>query len=203
MSERRAGSVDPAPAVTIRAGGKEDLDAISAVFLACWRTSYRASLPERVIAMYDEAGSRALWRRSLERAAETGGAVLVAERTGDGVIGVIRIGSDPDRPSAGHVFSLYVHPAAQGLGAGRRLLDAADDAFASAGLGKATLWVFEANVEARGFYARLGWAGDGTVRVEPEYGEPELHLVRSVPAATRPSAASGSSSGEGSVEGEP
>lgn len=59
------------------------------------------------------------------------------------------------------------------------MLAAADAHFRAAGLDEATLWVFEANAAARRFYARLGWQPDGTVRVEPQYGEVELRLVRS------------------------
>jgi ribosomal protein S18 acetylase RimI-like enzyme len=76
----------------------------------------------------------------------------------------------------GHVFSLYVDPDAQGTGVGGRLLAEAERWFGSEGLAEATLWVFEANARARAFYARHGWQPDGGMRVEPEFGEPEIRL---------------------------
>ena len=63
---------------------------------------------------------------------------------------------------------------------GTRLLAAADDRFRRDGMDEATLWVFAANAAARGFYSRLGWQPDGGERVEPQYGEPELRLRRTL-----------------------
>jgi hypothetical protein len=52
--------------------------------------------------------------------------------------------------------------------------------FRAAGLATASLWVFEANTGARAFYGHLAWLPDGARRIEPEYGEPEVRLTRSV-----------------------
>lgn len=171
-----------ASAGPVRAARPEDLSAVADVFLACWRESYAGLLPEHVIGLYDEGGARTVWRPALvEPAPDT--SVLVAEGADGSVVGVVRIGRDPGEPEAGHVFSLYVHPGAQGHGVGARLLAAAEDRFRSDDRREATLWVFAANVAARSFYARQGWQPDGGERVEPAYGEPELRLRRQVRAA--------------------
>lgn len=150
-----------------------DLPDVSALFLRCWR-GYGDVLPERVIAVFDEQGARELWREALEAPGPGTRGVVAVE---DGrLVGVIRMGHDPDELTAGHVFSLYVDPDAQGGGVGRRLLDAAVEWFRSEGLTEATLWVFEANDRARRFYGRAGWTPDGGTRVEPEFGEPEVRL---------------------------
>ncbi len=171
--------------ITLRAAGMADLADVADLFLACWRTSYVSFLPAPVVSMFGPDSARALWRRSLCDG-QTDVAVLVAERANGSVVGVLATGRDPDRPVSGHIFSLYVHPDAQGLGIGARLMSAALDRFRSDGLTDATLWVFEANVAARGFYERLGWHPDGATRIEPQYGEPELRLSRSVSAARPP-----------------
>ena len=151
-----------------------DLDAVAALFLRCWRGSYADVLPARVIEVFDEASARGLWARALVTPAPgTRGVVAVDAGRVDGVI---RIGRDPDEAAAGHVFSLYVDPGAQGSGVGGRLLAEAEAWFRSEGLAEANLWVFEANERARGFYARHGWSPDGGTRVEPEFGEPEVRL---------------------------
>lgn len=168
--------------VTIRAARPEDLAAVADVFLACWRESYADFLPAHVIGLYDEVGARAIWRPSLVGPAADI-SVLVAEGADGSVVGVVRIGRDPGEPGAGHVYSLYVDPEAQGRGVGARLLAAADDRFGFDGLREVTLWVFAANVAARRFYAREGWRPDGGERVEPAYGEPELRLRRPVRTA--------------------
>lgn len=54
----------------------------------------------------------------------------------------------------GHwVHSLYLAPQARGQGVGRRLLDAA-----KARAGRLELWCFQANLDARRFYRREGFA---------------------------------------------
>ncbi len=168
-------------AIIVREAHAGDLGAIAAVFLACWHDSYTDFLPSDAIDSYDEDGARALWRPTLSNP-PADAVVLVAEQPGRDVLGVIRIGRDPDEPSAGHVYSLYVRPDAQGLGVGTRLLAAADDRFRRGGVVETTLWVFAANAAARGFYSRLGWQPDGAERVEPRYGEPELRLRRTLRA---------------------
>jgi len=171
--------VIPELTVVVREARPNDLAAVAAAFLACWRTSYAGFLPPDVIDMYDEDSARALWRPTLCNP-PAGAIVFVAERTGRDVLGIIRIGPDPDEPTSGHVYSLYVSPDTQGLGVGTRLLAAADDRFRRDDVHEATLWVFAANAAALGFYARLGWQPDGPQRVEPQYGEPELRLRRTL-----------------------
>ena len=169
----------PEAVVVVREARPDDLTAVAAVFLACWRGSYAGFLPADVIDAYDDPSARALWRRTLSDPSADA-VVFVAEQVGRGVLGVIRIGTDPDEPTAGHVYSLYVHPDTQGLGVGSRLLATADARFGRDGVDEATLWVFAANAAARGFYSRLGWQPDGAERVKPQYGEPELRLRRTL-----------------------
>jgi GNAT superfamily N-acetyltransferase len=159
----------------LREATPTDLDAVAALFLRCWR-DYRDVLPEQVIAAFDETSALELWRRTLESPKPGTRGVVAAN--GERVVGVIRIGRDPDETTSGHVFSLYVDPDFHGAGVGGRLLVEADHWFGSEGLAQATLWVFEANARARGFYARHGWQPDGGTRVEPEFGEPEVRLRR-------------------------
>lgn len=166
--------------IALREAAPDDLGAVSALFLRCWRESYADVLPSGAIGVFDEAGAAALWRPALV-APRPGTRGVVAVSDADGrVVGVIRMGRDPDEPSAGHVFSLYVEPGAQGGGVGRRLLEEAVAWLRAQGLDEATLWVFEPNRRARAFYARHGWLPDGGTRVEPEFGVPELRLRRSV-----------------------
>jgi len=77
------------------------------------------------------------------------------------------------------VFSLYVDPDAQGGGVGRRLLGKRM-LVRGPGARGGDAWVFEANAPARTFYALHGWLPDGATRVEPDFGEPEVRLRRSV-----------------------
>ena len=165
-------------AVAIRRAEEGDLEAIAGVFLAAWQTSYRGVLPSQLVERMDAASSRRLWRRSLTPSTER--TVRVAIDANGSIVGVVAWGRDPDDPASGHIYSLYVHPQAQGQRIGARLLAEAVTSFAAEGLRRATLWVFEANASARAFYARSGWIPTTGRRVEPEFGEPEIQLMRAI-----------------------
>ena len=160
--------------MSVRAATAEDAPAIARVFEACWRELYPGLVPQPVIERV--AGSAlALWTKLL-RPGEVSWSVEVWGRPGE-VSGVIRYGRDPDQIGAGHVFSLYVDPAAGGRGIGTALLKQAQEWFVENGLSRATLWVFEANARARGFYATQRWRPDGQTRIEPEFEAPEVRLT--------------------------
>lgn len=160
---------------TLRAATSDDLDAIVAVFLACWRESYVGILPPAAIEAMDDDRAHALWRRVL---ASTHGRVLVAESDGR-VLGVTRFAAeDTNGGSAGAVHSLYVSPEARGLGLGSLLLDAAYERLRADGAASVALWVFAANEPSIRFYRGRGWMPDGATRTQEEFGEPELRLRR-------------------------
>ncbi|MEU8247787.1 GNAT family N-acetyltransferase [Nonomuraea sp. NPDC048916] len=143
----------------------DDLAGIVEVFLACWTGSYASVLPERLVSAMSPDRARELWTAAL-----ASGRVVVADEGGR-VLGVTRFGGDT-------VHSLYVHPHAQGGGLGMRLLGAAESALSADGVSRAFLWVFRDNLPSIGFYRRQGWTPDGTSRVTPEFGEPELRLTK-------------------------
>lgn len=159
--------------VTVRPAVPDDLEAVTAVFLDCWRVSYRGVLPGEAIETMHEGRARELWTRALPTQPDR---VLIAEGD-DGVLGVTRYSLDG---STGMIDSLYVSPTAQGRGVGGRLLRAAAAALRDEGASTVRLWVFAVNEEAVAFYARHGWFADGEQRTQEEFGLLELRLERSV-----------------------
>lgn len=168
------------PTVAVRPAEVGDLNQIVEVFLACWHESYAAVLPQRLVDAMTDERARDLWTRAVRESAP--GHLLVAVGSEPArVVGVTRLGPVVD--ATGHVASLYVWPPAQGLGVGRLLLEAAGARLARSGASSATLWVFRDNAASIAFYRHLGWVPDGQERTQPEFGEPELRLSRSlVPA---------------------
>ena len=66
---------------------------------------------------------------------------------------------DEDLPSCGEVIAIYVLKEAQGLGIGKKLMDAALKRLAS--YKTIALWVLKGNSHAIGFYEHIGFRFDG------------------------------------------
>ena len=63
----------------------------------------------------------------------------------------------------GEVYELYVDPTAQGMGGGRRLLEAAEAWLDSAGFTRAELSTLTTNPPAQAFYRAQGWLPTGRI----------------------------------------
>lgn len=151
----------------LRPAAPEDLPAVVAVFLACWRRSYRGLVPDSTLDRMSDDDAAGLWRGAFD---DPAGRIVVAEH-GGAIVGVTRW-----TPADATVQSLYVHPDHQGHGTGGALLDTAVAGLAVAGARRPRLWVFEANAPALRFYRSHGWRPDGAARTRPEFGTPELEL---------------------------
>jgi ribosomal protein S18 acetylase RimI-like enzyme len=175
--------------IVLRKSGPRDLDAIVDVFLECWSISYSGVMPAELVGSMTREKGEVLWRDALARedftvvvasndsgpaSTDTGPATPdIAPASIVGLVGYA-IGAE----KLGEVGSLYVSPAAQGTGTGRRLLTSATDDLRERGAHEARLWVFEANEPSRSFYERLGWTTDGRRTVLAEWGQPQIGMSR-------------------------
>ena len=165
----------PAAQLVIRPALASDAEAMADVFIRAWRQAYPGIVPDAVLAALDH-DQTARWLAELI-ARRTEGETDVGELTGR-VIGFVRYGTRPAEEAGGYVFGLYVDPGAAGHGAGRALLQHAEQRLAADGHGTVALHVFEANERARRLYGRSGFRPDGSTRVEPEYQAAEVRLVK-------------------------
>jgi ribosomal protein S18 acetylase RimI-like enzyme len=83
--------------------------------------------------------------------------LLVGEEDG-AIVGSVMAGYDGHR---GWINYLAVHPARQGSGLGRALMDAAEERLRALGCAKINLQVRDGNEDARAFYEAIGY------RLEP------------------------------------
>ena len=162
--------------LALRDAGPDDLEAVVRVFLGCFRVTYAAHLPPRLVASMSDEAARSLW----ERALTSPGREVVVAQIDDEVRGVVAFAAEGEE---GWVHSLYVAPDAQGHGVGSTLLRCAADRLLAAACHRAYLWVFAENQPSVRFYARRGWTPDGVTRVEEPFGENEIRLFRSLEAA--------------------
>lgn len=168
--------------VTVRRADPADLDEIVGVFLGCWRETYAAVLPERLVAVMTDESAREMWAR-VARESAPGDLLVAIGEPDERILGVAR--TTPVVDATGHLASLYVLPQAQGMGVGRRLVDMAVAHLGAAGARSATLWVFTGNAPSLAFYRHLGWEPDGEERTQAEFGEPELRLTKTLGVADR------------------
>ncbi|MDP1712806.1 MAG: GNAT family N-acetyltransferase [Candidatus Nanopelagicaceae bacterium] len=160
---------------TIRAGTAEDIDAIVRIFRACWTQSYREVLNDEVRNAMTQEKAYELWLPSLDTHFDRETLVACID---DSPIGIARIGSDPDFPTRGHLFSLYVDPESAGKGFGKALLAAALDKLSVRKFNEISLWVFKANPGAIGLYKKLGFEPTGRERTNPRWRSLEIELLR-------------------------
>jgi ribosomal protein S18 acetylase RimI-like enzyme len=153
----------------------DDAPALAAIFLRCWRASYRGVVADEIIDALELPRLERWWTQLI-----ADGGVVVA-RAGGETVGMTRFGADDEDTTRGHVFSLYVDPGAEGAGVGRALLARAAEELAAAGFRSATLWVFAANERALRFYRANGWEPTGETRTEEEWQAPELQLAVALP----------------------
>lgn len=122
--------------------------------IASWQHAYRDIFPEEFLDGLD-LERRIEW---FESSIDQGSVILVAEGGGRRpVIGFCSVGPARTGEEWGEVYAIYVHPDGWGLGHGRRLLRAGEDALVDLGHRQAVLWVLEGNQRARDFYQRQGW----------------------------------------------
>jgi GNAT superfamily N-acetyltransferase len=137
--------------VDVRTATPEDALAVETVRIATWQCAYRGLVPDAYL-----DGLTIDARRRAAVIAEGRSTTLLC--LDDGVaVGMAAFGPTRDDDLDGlELYALYVVPAAWRSGAGTALLTACGDV--------TSLWVLEDNAGARAFYARHGFAPDGTVK---------------------------------------
>ncbi|MCP5369005.1 MAG: GNAT family N-acetyltransferase [Hyphomicrobiales bacterium] len=157
------------PAPTLRPARESDVAAIAAVLDRTFPVAYAGVLPPAAL-----AACRAADR--LRRLAATGWPHMWVAESGAAVVGFVQV-------LDARIANLWVAPAAQGTGVGRRLLDLAETAIRRAGHGQARLEVFDGNDRALEFYRSRGWSavGRGTFDLEG-HPIPETVMVKDLGA---------------------
>ena len=147
--------------ITIRPAEARDAHAVAAVHDTAWRGAYRGIIPGVELERMVQRRGPAWWGRLIRHQHS----VLVLEVHGK-IAGYATLGPNRSRTLRvrGEIYELYIEPAYQGLGFGRRLFHAARERLESARLGPFVVWALEDNAQATAFYRALG-------------GEPVAHGV--------------------------
>lgn len=160
--------------ISLRPATLDDAEAVMLLHLQCHEEAYGRHLPPEFFAMRRSTLPERVEKLRMGIAA---GHVLTVAYDDDGLLGIVSAGParDEDAPAGTELFMIYTLERAYGSGAGQMLLDSA--------IGKqaAFLWVLEDNPRAQAFYAKNGFAFDGTRKLLPEdwHSLPEVRMVRS------------------------
>ena len=162
----------PSP-VTIRPASASDARGIARVHVRTWQAAYRGQLPDDLLEGLSVDQRARLWDRIFAQGKASGTeAVFVAEDPEPRVVGFASAG--PNRGEEGEfegeLQTLYVLPAFQRRGLGRRLFLTICEALWALGRGSLIAWVLASHQQARGFYEALGGRLVGEKR-EPWGGE--------------------------------
>ena len=177
--------------VVVRPALPADAPAIAQVRVESWRTTYRGMIPDAYLDAMKVEASTALWQRVLE-AAPNGTSVFVAADDA-GVCGfaaglmLAQRKFDLDA----ELSAIYLTPARQRAGVGRRLVAAVAAAQRRHGATGLLTWVIAGNRGARTFYERLGgemlaeqpFQWDGIDLVEAAYGWCDLDTLAAAAAS--------------------
>jgi ribosomal protein S18 acetylase RimI-like enzyme len=160
-------------AVILRAAVLDDAVDVARIKIAGWRGAYAGIVPDAVLEAMDDIRTAAFWSDLIVRP-RPGTGLLVAERPARDreparILGFVHIAPmrpdnprDPPPPGRGEITALYVDPAAQRQGIGRRLLAAAFARLAEFDMPEARVWSLAENAGGNAFYERCGGARSET-----------------------------------------
>lgn len=144
--------------------------------MASWRGAFTGLAPQDFLDAMDPGSIAASWADSIAAGRSRLHVAVLDEQ----VIGYAGVGPERDvsaPPNTGELYALFVHPDHWGTGAGRALTDAACADLREAGCTTVRLWVLEANIRARRFYTRYGFA-ETPDRTQSSLGDlPEIRLT--------------------------
>src|ERR1700729_400773 len=142
--------------MTIRTAASADANDIALLHAISWQNTYRGILRDEFLDGPVILDRRELWQARFVGIPPTNQMILVEESAGE-IQGFACAFLDADPEWGTLLDNLHVLPGLKGRGLGRRLIAAVAENVRLHGLRSTLhLWVYEQNIQARGFYERLG-----------------------------------------------
>lgn len=138
---------------SIRRARPADADPLADLFDETWREAYRGIIPGVALERMISQRSSQWWLGATQRSRP-----LVVVEQESSIVGYAVYGPARGRilQAPGEIDELYIRPAYQGLGLGRRLFRAVSNDLADHGLARVGVWSLERNERACAFYTGLG-----------------------------------------------
>jgi ribosomal protein S18 acetylase RimI-like enzyme len=140
----------------LRSAHAADEPAIARLHADSWRTAYRGILRDDFLDGAVVANRHALWSTRFSEIDREDQLILVSEESGEiQAFACAFLDADPEWGTL--LDNLHVIPGLKGRGLGRQLMSRVAENIQRHGLQSTLhLWVYEQNIQARGFYERLG-----------------------------------------------
>ncbi|MFL6715611.1 MAG: GNAT family N-acetyltransferase [Burkholderiaceae bacterium] len=165
--------------MSIRSAVEDDAFAIARVQILAWRQAYAGMMPQAFLDRMDSVRRVTSWRRSLSAPAAMATDVVL-DPAGQ-IVGFCVYGPSRDDDAAigtGELVAINLLPAHWRRGLGRTMMARLLAAAAARRWQLLTLWVLEANMQARRFYEAHGFAADGASKVDSRLTGAPLPLLR-------------------------
>lgn len=151
--------------LTLRPATAADASLLATLHAASWQATYRELLPAAYLESEVDAERAAYWRARMEAPGEERRLVLIAEfeaQPGERTpVGFVCAERQPGSPWGVLLDNLHALPAHQGVGVGKRLMQAAQAWARAQGETQLYLYVLDGNAPAIAFYERQGWKYSG------------------------------------------
>jgi ribosomal protein S18 acetylase RimI-like enzyme len=144
-------------ALSVRTARPEDAAELARIYIDSWQDTYAGVISHTLLTAMSHKNHTARWLSAVKNAERSSCAVLVADDSQHGVVGLCSLGTARDGGIGfeGEVYTLYVDPAFMGRGAGRALLSGAFDTFKARRMRSCLIWAHAKN-NACFFYEAMG-----------------------------------------------
>lgn len=141
--------------MTVRDAGPEDAAALARVRELSWRSAYDGLLSPALIEV--ATGPDGAERQRAFLTEDPARRALLAE-DGDAAVGMAVYGPDRHPGGDAELYAIYVLPEHWSRNVGAPLMDRVLEGVRTGGHSRLALWVLAANLRARSFYERYGFA---------------------------------------------
>ncbi|MFA9273643.1 MAG: N-acetyltransferase family protein [Candidatus Aquirickettsiella gammari] len=174
--------------IQLRRATVADAEAIAAIRIEGWRTTYRGMIPDSYLNEMDMNENVLHWRTILQAlpVKEDSLCVYVAVSE-DEIVGFVSAMKlpEPKLDKDAEINAIYIRPQWQRCGIGKRMLHKAARSLQAMGCTSCVIWVIDGNSQARNFYEELGgeilieqdFSWDGLDLTEVGYGWSDLNVM--------------------------
>ncbi len=174
--------------IHLRRATVADAEAIAAIRIEGWRTTYRGMIPDSYLDNMNAPENVLHWRTILQAMATKEDTLCVYVAVSeDQIIGFVSAVKLPEAKldMDGEINAIYIRPQWQRSGIGKRMMHKAARSLQAMGCQRCVIWVIDGNSQARNFYEELGgeilieqdFSWDGLDLTEVAYGWRELNVL--------------------------